>query len=741
MPKLFSLRILGAAILLILAYFIYKKRKLEVFETRLNIFTGIYAFWLILATIFSSAFFVSLLGVEGRFIGLITFLNLLLIFIVSLHFFGRKEYAAGFMHAAALTGILTATIGIFQYIYASFANVLSYTPFFNGKVPVWVWISEEKWLDILPKLDAGEIDSYRISVVLFYAMILIGVIFVYSFYHAFEGRKRKISATILTGLIYVVALILAYNSSLAQWSQSPQFRIFSTIGQGNHLGGFLAASLMFTLGLFLISNKNATKTIFALGGLLNLVAIILTASRGSLLGIFVPLVVIAVVSIYKHRRGFRLILRKVLFSALIALISLIMLTGLFWSGLKTLPIVYRTSETLNFILAGNIPDRLSWWMSSFEMIGDHPFLGIGPETFRNNYNIYRRLDYKLPTGEQYGITPESTHSEFINVLVTQGLPGLLFYLIMVFGSLGLILKAAIKEEDKIKTVILFSFAASALAYIGQTFISFGVISTLSYFYLALGVGAAVALESLRRNKSELPVSRRGLATAALILSALLLLWFGFIQYLAHYYYTRGIESEYRGKGNDALENYNLSINALPLNYSAYEKRGDIFLMTSGKQPGLAIINDFLDNAIKNYESSLYYGPGMPHIQGNIAQAYSKMAQIYVLSGNKKEEDDALKKAKEAAEKAIVMGKNNPILSYTFGDILVDHRLFSEAVVAYLLAYEIDPFFRQVAFELALSYYEFGDYAQSRKYLNEAFTKEPENLDLFRLDTDLRKLGF
>jgi tetratricopeptide (TPR) repeat protein len=327
------------------------------------------------------------------------------------------------------------------------------------------------------------------------------------------------------------------------------------------------------------------------------------------------------------------------------------------------------------------------------------------------------------------------------VITTQGLIGFLLYYALVFTSLFFITRAFLKSSDKINNGILIGFFGSAFVYLGQTLISFGVISTLVFFYLSLGLGTGFALNQLNHPKQVFALTNKFLVKMALVLTAILLVWFGFVQYQSHYYYSRGIENEYKGKGNEALDYYNKSISTLPVNYAAYEKRGDIFLVTAGRQPSLGVINEFLENAIKSYQSSLQYAPGMPHIWGNIAQAYSKMAQVYGLAENKSGLEDSLKKSRVAAEKSLEFGVNNPIFAYSFGEILTDHKLHKESIDYYLQAYNINSLYRQVAFELALAYYETKDYANSRKFLDAAFIKEPDNLDLHRLDTDLKKLGF
>lgn len=741
MPKLFLLRVLGAVILLLLGWALFKNKRLAFLRTRLNLFVALYAGWLILASLFSSALFVSLLGVENRFVGLFTLLNYLLLFFTALHFFGQRRFVMAFFHLAALTGLITALIGVFQFIYASFASVVAKLPFFDGSVPFFLHLSREKWLDILPKLDAGIINSYQLSFWLFYGLLLAGVAFAWAGARLFRDRKRRILAAVLIGAAFLALQKFSLNTALAEWSQAPQFRAFSTIGHGNHLGGFLAATLPLSLILFALARNLSGRVIYGLSSVICFTTLILTASRGAFLGLMFAVSVVAAIVLHKYRARFWLIGKKFFWGGMIASMIAVLAVFFSWSKIATLPIVYRSVETANFILAGNMPDRFSWWLSSLAMIKDHPVFGVGPETYRNNYNFYRRADYRSPLNDQYGITPESSHFELLNIAVTQGLPGLILFLTLLIGAWALMIKAFLRAADRETGLLIAGFFAASAAYIGQTMISFGVIATTAYFYLTLGLGAAAALESLGGERTEVKIGRKGWAAAALFCSGLLLLWLGVIQYRAHYYYSRGLEEEQRGRGNEALADYNRSIAILPFHYAAYEKKGDIYLLTANKQATLSLISDFLNQAINNYRTSLSYAPGLPHVEGNIAQAYSKLAQVFALAGNRQGEAEALKQSKDSAAKAIAMGPNNPIFAYTYGDILVEHGLHAEAFTAYKQAYDLDPDWEQAAFELALAAFELKNHALSRDYLTVALRKEPENLDLHRLDTDLKKLGF
>ena len=69
-------------------------------------------------------------------------------------------------------------------------------------------------------------------------------------------------------------------------------------------------------------------------------------------------------------------------------------------------------------------DRVKIWQMDLRMVADHPLFGIGPENFGKVAKRYNFPQYK--GASRYGKIPESPHSEYLNVLVATGLPGLLW---------------------------------------------------------------------------------------------------------------------------------------------------------------------------------------------------------------------------------------------------------------------------------------------------------------------------
>ena len=741
MPKLLALRVFTGIVLLILALFFYKKSPLEFYKTKLNYFTILYALWVIIATIFSSAFFISVLGIEGRFIGVFTVLNLLLIFFISMHFFSDKTRAFYFLIAASLAGIITSVFGLFQFSYAAIKHSIQYLAINNGDLPFYFYLSQEKISDISQKVDAGVLSNTQIAIYLFYLTIFICLGLIISFTLSFKSTRDRILAASGGLLVYLGTQYAAHSSAIKSWTQAPQFRVFSTIGHGNHFGGFLVACIAMTTAAFFIVRKKSLKIFFAVAIILEITTLIFTASRGAIVGLLFALFGSGVVLIIAYRKFLKQYFKKFLIILIAVIILSTAAISIFWQKLNTLPLVYRTKSTIQFILEGNVPDRISWWYSAAEMIKEKPIRGIGLETFRNNFNQYRREDYKLPTNEHYSTTPESVHFELLNIATTQGIPGIIFYLLLIITALFTMIKAIIKAEKNSHKILILGFFAASLAYLGQVLISFGMVSTLSYFYLSLGIGTGVSLSVLKAPTSKVVNYNSKIASVIALIVALSLITLGILHYYSHYYYSQGRIKEGQRMGDEAIQYYKKSIEYLPFYYPSYEGLGNLYLKAIHGQRNMGTVIDFLKISANNYKKAIDYSPGIPHLHSNLAQSYSKISLVYSMDGlNKIEEQEYLELAKKYSENAIKLGPNNPIYSYTYAELLKSHELYAEALAQYQKAVQIDnDFYKEIDYKIALMYFELQNYPEAKKHVETAITKTSDNLDFHYLLTEIEKV--
>jgi len=112
------------------------------------------------------------------------------------------------------------------------------------------------------------------------------------------------------------------------------------------------------------------------------------------------------------------------------------------------------------ILHGNISDefgtnRVYIWRNALRVFPDNPIIGSGPDTFRNAFPIDAQLEY----GEMY----DKAHNEYLQILICQGILGLLCYLVF----LGCVLFKSVPRA--FKDPVIMAVLAALAGYCVQAF--------------------------------------------------------------------------------------------------------------------------------------------------------------------------------------------------------------------------------------------------------------------------------
>lgn len=136
--------------------------------------------------------------------------------------------------------------------------------------------------------------------------------------------------------------------------------------------------------------------------------------------------------------------------------------------------------------------RTSMWKSAWVWFKDYPLLGTGLDTVKYMYPTYRRPDYGILEGG-HNLTPDRVHNEYFNTLITTGILGFISRYILLTGTLVLlVLFGLYKYRGSPLFYIMLASFSGALVYLGQVFFNFGVVATLSLYYVLFGIAAAIA---------------------------------------------------------------------------------------------------------------------------------------------------------------------------------------------------------------------------------------------------------
>lgn len=255
-------------------------------------------------------------------------------------------------------------------------------------------------------------------------------LFISLFYNRYLENALPLLLTLSTGLLSFWALI----QSLLLWP----FPAYTSFGNPNFLGGFILVNLPFNLYLYQHSpQKNRRRFFFALL-LLQIIAVLLTRSRGAILGAFLLLVLwfFSIGKIKLKTRHFFAVSLTIIFILLGS--ALIFLSN------------YRNSAA-----QFNAESRERIFRKGLEGFRQRPLLGWG----------YANFDYAFEAGTwpiflEKDVYVDKGHSLLFEVLVTGGIFGFIIYALIISRAfLNLLKQKGLLSRYYLLVLIIFIFHA------------------------------------------------------------------------------------------------------------------------------------------------------------------------------------------------------------------------------------------------------------------------------------------
>ena len=296
----------------------------------------------------------------------------------------------------------------------------------------------------------------------------------------------------------------------------PALRMFSTLGQPNWLGAYIAVNISYCL-YFLKNSFDKNKKLIHSGSLINggilfllYGAVFATKSRSAMLATaFVTVYFVGVQ--YIAKRGFpkpdvKLFTRQCTLIASIGLMAMIVFkTGVPLVDKITHPWTLFTHETLQqtqpikqerkLFISKSSDIRRIVWKGAIALGVEHPFFGTGVETFGYSYYFTRPLEHNLTSEWDY--LYNRAHNEYLNYLATSGFTGLIAYVLFI----GAILYMAYKHYMKNKSLLTVALTGGFVTILITNFFGFATSTSSLFFYLTpaflLAVFHGDAIEAVR----------------------------------------------------------------------------------------------------------------------------------------------------------------------------------------------------------------------------------------------------
>lgn len=290
-------------------------------------------------------------------------------------------------------------------------------------------------------------------------------------------------------------LVFTKQLSNSCWTNQfrPAERLFSTLGQPNWLGAYLAINFFIGLYFFVTKEEKKYTILNAAYLILNFTTILFTRSRSALLAAISGLIIIFGFFFYKRILVFK---NYRLFFLLLIVSLLIFKTGVnkidniidpktyFKPKVKTVDKATKTPTEIDVTESGDI--RKIVWKGALNLGKRYPFFGSGVETFAYGYYFVRPAEHNLTSEWDY--LYNKAHNEYLNYFATTGYIGLITYLfliVMVITYTAKNLKNQILNNKKIsnQTILTITLLILYLTILITNFFGFSTSTINLYFYL------------------------------------------------------------------------------------------------------------------------------------------------------------------------------------------------------------------------------------------------------------------
>jgi len=335
----------------------------------------------------------------------------------------------------------------------------------------------------------------------------------------------------------------------------PDLRTFSTLGQPNWLGAYLAVA--FFIGVyFLISQKLEVKSqklnskvkslIWLVYLFLNFSMILFTRSRSALLAILLGIALFVSYYLFFIKTNVKKIFIILLIVTVIPI--LFFKTGedkvdkyLKFPITKFQP-AYRQAGKQTIInkqlpiISSNVTEsfdiRKIVWQGAWDLNKKYPLFGTGVETFAFSYNFVRPVSHNLTSEWDY--VYNKAHNEYLNFLATTGFVGLGSYLLMII----FVVTYGIKNYKK--SLIPF-LIISYITILITNFFGFSTTTIQLFFFLIPALIITESRQQTETTKFEKVNAYQWLVIFVITAFTIYLLSSIVIYYLADVNYSYGIK--------------------------------------------------------------------------------------------------------------------------------------------------------------------------------------------------------
>jgi len=359
-----------------------------------------------------------------------------------------------------------------------------------------------------------------------------------------------------------IAALVASFFGFMQMNGLAEKRISSVMGNPIFLGVFALVGVFVALILLLKEDERKMQAFYGFSIAVNIIALLLSASRGPLLGLAVALFVGFLLLAATFLTG------KARFGVIFATLAIFSVIIGSFALLRSAPVKDAVKDQLPFVISrmvysdlGN--DRFEVWDIGLQGFMDRPIFGWGLENFVIPGNLY--IDRANFHGSLMDTWYDKVHNQFIEMLVLTGVVGFSGYVYLWGTTLWLSLKMSLTETDQSKKIIFIVLFAFFMSQITNLMFLFHTPNTLPglmslFGFLAFLYNDKIAFKASGREMKILSHKYAGLLSLLVILPmAYVMYMYTFLPFYQSSLNAKGVLAVSSGDLDTAVSLYEKSL--------------------------------------------------------------------------------------------------------------------------------------------------------------------------------------
>jgi tetratricopeptide (TPR) repeat protein len=573
----------------------------------------------------------------------------------------------------------------------------------------------------------------------------------------------------------VYGLIQLFGLDFLRWGEEIG-RLFSTFGQPNFFGHYLAVLLPLTIYAIVYIGKNIyTRFAYILLGIAEVVCLVFTYSRAAWVAVGIAGFLFLLWTLIRSGKKIVAGSLVLLFGVSVFFLTLPstrqVITSL--SASQDNKLVQRVLSTFD-LSPGSARTRSVYWQAAIQSIKEEPWqqklTGVGPDVEPDVFVRYYKTEWAFY--EKMNSFPDRAHNFILDIVLQFGVLGILSFGLFAGYIIWKLVKYTWNQKDQREYWLGVSILSALTIYGINNFFSFSLTAMSVVFYSLLGMAWLVT----RQYKASVTTihffqpTSRWLLTGAISLFIISLLYsYNLKPLIADYYYFEVKKAETRLNCRGVLDNMEKTLEWYPVSHyysRAYISHGLNCFSEISSQAGreqqtknlleqvevvslqgkqfytvldlahlYSILGEYVDKkyyieAEKYYQELLEINPWMTFVY----QDYGRMKL------SEKKYDEALELFNKGIDVTppLVTKDNQPSawvnlsiqqLAFFYqliGSVYYQKINFPEAVQWYEKAIETNPSLVSAYKELADLYVQWGNRSEAIKYTKKAYIIDPGN---------------